>query len=184
MSSIAAKLQQVRQRITRACDGAGRPAQNVTLLAVSKTFGATPVRSVPPPASVTSARTTQEALAKMDAFGRSACRAALALHRAAAEQQDPCRGRRLRLGAQRGPAEDRATPGREQRPGTCRCCSCACRSTSAAKPARAASGRTRVHAVAQAVAALPAQRIAAARADGHSGAGGGCRRAAPHPGAA
>ena len=44
MSSIAANLQQVRQRITRSCDDAGRPAQSVTLLAVSKTFGATQIR--------------------------------------------------------------------------------------------------------------------------------------------
>jgi PLP dependent protein len=44
MSSIAANLQQVRQRITCACDAAGRSAQSVTLLAVSKTFDATQVR--------------------------------------------------------------------------------------------------------------------------------------------
>ncbi len=44
MASIDANLQQVRQRIARACDGAGRCAQSVTLLAVSKTFGATEVR--------------------------------------------------------------------------------------------------------------------------------------------
>jgi len=44
MSSIEANLQQVRQRITRSCDDAGRPAQSVTLLAVTKTFGATQVR--------------------------------------------------------------------------------------------------------------------------------------------
>jgi len=44
MSSIEANLQQVRRRITRSCDDAGRPAQSVTLLAVTKTFGATHVR--------------------------------------------------------------------------------------------------------------------------------------------
>jgi pyridoxal phosphate enzyme (YggS family) len=44
MSSIAANLQQVRQRITCACDAVGRSAQSVTLLAVSKTFDATQVR--------------------------------------------------------------------------------------------------------------------------------------------
>jgi PLP dependent protein len=38
--SIANKLQEVMQRIDRAVLGAGRPAASVTLLAVSKTFGA------------------------------------------------------------------------------------------------------------------------------------------------
>jgi pyridoxal phosphate enzyme (YggS family) len=44
MASIEQNLQEVRQRIARACHEAGRPAQSVTLLAVSKTFGATAVR--------------------------------------------------------------------------------------------------------------------------------------------
>jgi hypothetical protein len=44
MSSIEANLQQVRQRITRSCHDAGRPEQSVTLLAVGKTFGATQLR--------------------------------------------------------------------------------------------------------------------------------------------
>jgi pyridoxal phosphate enzyme (YggS family) len=44
MASIEANLQQLRQRIARACDVAGRPAQSVTLLAVTKTFDATAVR--------------------------------------------------------------------------------------------------------------------------------------------
>jgi pyridoxal phosphate enzyme (YggS family) len=44
MASIEANLHQVRQRIARACHAAGRPAQSVTLLAVSKTFDATQVR--------------------------------------------------------------------------------------------------------------------------------------------
>jgi pyridoxal phosphate enzyme (YggS family) len=44
MSSIEANLQQLRQRIARACHDAGRSAQSVTLLAVSKSFGATQVR--------------------------------------------------------------------------------------------------------------------------------------------
>ena len=69
MSSIAAKLQQVRQRITRACDGAGRPAQSVTLLAVSKTFGATPVREAHAAGQRDFGENyVQEALAKMDAL--------------------------------------------------------------------------------------------------------------------
>jgi PLP dependent protein len=44
MSSVAAKLQQVRGRIASACQLAGRPVQSVTLIAVSKTFGAAAVR--------------------------------------------------------------------------------------------------------------------------------------------
>jgi len=44
MSSIVSNLQQVKRRIAHACDEAGRDAQSVTLLAVSKTFGADAVR--------------------------------------------------------------------------------------------------------------------------------------------
>jgi PLP dependent protein len=69
MSSIEQNLQQVRQRITRACDEAGRPAQSVTLLAVSKTFGATPVRQAHAAGQRDFGENyVQEALAKMDAL--------------------------------------------------------------------------------------------------------------------
>ena len=44
MASIEGKLQQVGQRIALACATAQRPVQSVTLLAVSKTFGAEAVR--------------------------------------------------------------------------------------------------------------------------------------------
>lgn len=44
MATIASKLQQVRARLDRACDSARRPVQSVTLVAVSKTFGANAVR--------------------------------------------------------------------------------------------------------------------------------------------
>jgi pyridoxal phosphate enzyme (YggS family) len=44
MASIELKLQQLRQRIADACAVAQRPVQSVTLLAVSKTFGAEAVR--------------------------------------------------------------------------------------------------------------------------------------------
>ncbi|MBE7940564.1 MULTISPECIES: YggS family pyridoxal phosphate-dependent enzyme [Ramlibacter] len=44
MTTIADKLQQVRQRMARACADAQRPADEVTLLAVSKTFGPEAVR--------------------------------------------------------------------------------------------------------------------------------------------
>lgn len=44
MATIAANIQQVRERIARACAAAQRPVQSVTLLTVSKTFGAPCVR--------------------------------------------------------------------------------------------------------------------------------------------
>jgi pyridoxal phosphate enzyme (YggS family) len=44
MSSVAAKLQQVRTRIAAACETSQRPVQSVTLLAVTKTFGPQAVR--------------------------------------------------------------------------------------------------------------------------------------------
>lgn len=44
MASVDDNLQHVRQRIAQACAAAGRPVQSVTLLAVSKTFGAAAVR--------------------------------------------------------------------------------------------------------------------------------------------
>jgi hypothetical protein len=44
MGSIDANLQEVKRRIAAACDAAGRSAQSVTLLAVSKTFGPDVVR--------------------------------------------------------------------------------------------------------------------------------------------
>lgn len=44
MTSIAANLQQVKERVWRACEAASRSRAEVTLLAVSKTFGADAVR--------------------------------------------------------------------------------------------------------------------------------------------
>jgi pyridoxal phosphate enzyme (YggS family) len=44
MATIAANIQQVRERIARACAAAQRPVQSVTLLSVSKTFSAEAVR--------------------------------------------------------------------------------------------------------------------------------------------
>lgn len=44
MTTIAGNLQHVRARIARACEACGRPADAVTLLAVSKTFGPDAVR--------------------------------------------------------------------------------------------------------------------------------------------
>jgi pyridoxal phosphate enzyme (YggS family) len=69
MASIELKLQQLRQRIADACTRAQRPVQSVTLLAVSKTFGADAVRA----AHAAGCRAfgenyVQEALAKIDAL--------------------------------------------------------------------------------------------------------------------
>src|SRR5689334_22225789 len=44
MTTIAANLQTVHERITHACTDAGRDVNEVTLLAVSKTFGPDAVR--------------------------------------------------------------------------------------------------------------------------------------------
>ncbi|MBN9370768.1 MULTISPECIES: YggS family pyridoxal phosphate-dependent enzyme [unclassified Hydrogenophaga] len=44
MTTIAGNLQQVKERLWRACDGASRGSAEVTLLAVSKTFGPDAVR--------------------------------------------------------------------------------------------------------------------------------------------
>jgi pyridoxal phosphate enzyme (YggS family) len=69
MASIEANLQQVRQRIARACHAAGRPAQSVTLLAVSKTFDATQVRLAHAAGQREFGENyVQEALAKIDAL--------------------------------------------------------------------------------------------------------------------
>jgi PLP dependent protein len=45
MGNIGSKLQEVKRRIASACDSAARDAQSVTLLAVSKTVGADAVRA-------------------------------------------------------------------------------------------------------------------------------------------
>jgi pyridoxal phosphate enzyme (YggS family) len=79
MGSIGSNLQEVRQRIARACTEAGRDANSVTLLTVSKTFAAEAVRE----AHAAGARAfgenyVQEALAKIDALAD--LRAQLAWH--------------------------------------------------------------------------------------------------------
>ncbi len=70
MTQIAQQLAAVRSRIVRACGGAGRPAADVKLLAVSKTFGADAVRA----AAAAGQRDfgenyLQEALAKQSLLG-------------------------------------------------------------------------------------------------------------------
>jgi PLP dependent protein len=69
MASIELKLQQLRQRIGDACTLAERPVQSVTLLAVSKTFGADAVREAHDAGQRAFGENyVQEALAKIDAL--------------------------------------------------------------------------------------------------------------------
>ncbi|MES2959311.1 MAG: YggS family pyridoxal phosphate-dependent enzyme [Pseudomonadota bacterium] len=69
MASIAVKLQQVRERIAAACAAAQRPVQSVTLLAVSKTFGAEAVReAVAAGQRAFGENYVQEGLAKINAL--------------------------------------------------------------------------------------------------------------------
>lgn len=69
MTSVAPKLQQLRDRIAAACAAAGRPVQSVTLLAVSKTFGADAVReAVAAGQQVFGENYVQEALDKIAAL--------------------------------------------------------------------------------------------------------------------
>ena len=58
MTTIRSNLQRVHERIAAACAGAQRPVNEVTLLAVSKTFGPEAVREACRRASAPSARTT------------------------------------------------------------------------------------------------------------------------------
>ena len=69
MGSIGSNLQEMKRRIADACTAAGRDAQSVTLLAVSKTFGIDAVRA----ASAAGQRAfgenyVQEGLAKIEAL--------------------------------------------------------------------------------------------------------------------
>ena len=69
MTIEPSKLQQVRDRIAQACAEAGRPVQAVTLLAVSKTFGADAVRAVAAQGQAAFGENyVQEALAKIEAL--------------------------------------------------------------------------------------------------------------------
>ena len=69
MTSVAANLQHVRQRIAAACAQADRPVQAITVLAVSKTFGADVVRQAHAAGLYAFGENyVQEALAKIDAL--------------------------------------------------------------------------------------------------------------------
>jgi pyridoxal phosphate enzyme (YggS family) len=69
MESIGTRLQAVRERIAEACREAGRDANSVTLLAVSKTFGPETLRAAHAAGQRAFGENyVQEALAKMDAL--------------------------------------------------------------------------------------------------------------------
>ncbi len=69
MASIEHNLHEVQRRISRACDAAGRSAQSVTLLAVSKTFDADAVRAAHAAGQRAFGENyVQEALAKIEAL--------------------------------------------------------------------------------------------------------------------
>ena len=69
MGSIGSRLQEVKGRIARACRAAGRAENSVTLLAVSKTFGAGAVREAHAAGQAAFGENyVQEALAKIDAL--------------------------------------------------------------------------------------------------------------------
>jgi pyridoxal phosphate enzyme (YggS family) len=70
MSSVAAKLQQVRTRIATACEASQRPVQSVTLLAVTKTFGPQSVREAHAAGQQAFGENyVQEALEKIESLG-------------------------------------------------------------------------------------------------------------------
>jgi pyridoxal phosphate enzyme (YggS family) len=69
MATISDKLQRARARIAAACESVGRPVQSVTLLAVSKTFGADAVREAHAAGQCAFGENyVQEALAKIGAL--------------------------------------------------------------------------------------------------------------------
>jgi PLP dependent protein len=69
MSSVEAKLQQVRTRIATACEASQRPVQSVTLLAVTKTFGPQAVRdALAAGEHAVGENYVQEALEKMESL--------------------------------------------------------------------------------------------------------------------
>jgi pyridoxal phosphate enzyme (YggS family) len=70
MSSVEAKLQQVRTRIATACETSQRPVQSVTLLAVTKTFGPQAVRdALAAGQHAFGENYVQEALEKIESLG-------------------------------------------------------------------------------------------------------------------
>jgi uncharacterized pyridoxal phosphate-containing UPF0001 family protein len=69
MGSIGSNLQEVKRRIAAACAASGRGANDVTLLAVSKTFGEAAVREAHAAGQREFGENyVQEALAKIEAL--------------------------------------------------------------------------------------------------------------------
>jgi PLP dependent protein len=90
MGSITSNLQEVKQRIAAACVGAGRSANTVTLLAVSKTFSAAAVREAFDAGQRAFGENyVQEALAKIDAL--AALRSQIEWHMIGALQSNKTR---------------------------------------------------------------------------------------------
>jgi hypothetical protein len=117
----------------------------------------------------------QEALAKIDALADLRAASAVAPDRPAAEQQDARGGRGLRLGAQRGPAEDRAAAVRAA-PGAPPPLQVCLQVNISGEASKSGVAPAEVPALARGGGALPADARAAARADGDPRAG---RRRAP-----
>ena len=163
---IADKLAQVHARIASACAAAGRPVQSVTLLAVSKTFGIGGDRGGARRRPAALWRELRAGSAREDRRARQPRAASrMAPDRAAAEQQDARRRRKLRLGPFGRSPQDRRAAQRASGRRIWRRSRSACRSTSAARPARAASPRPRSPA-----SRMPSPRCrgCAARPDGDS----------------
>ena len=96
---IADKLAQVHARIASACEAAGRPVESVTLLAVSKTFGADAVAAAHAAGQRRFGENyVQEALAKIATLADLRAAPRMAPDRTAAEQQDARRRRAASTG--------------------------------------------------------------------------------------
>ena len=173
-AELAANLGQVRAQIAGACQRAGRSPQEVTLVAVTKTWPAEDVRRlVGLGVHDVAENRDQEAADKADGLCRARC--ALALRRPAADQQGPVRRPLRRRRADGRPAAAGAGP----RPGCGRrlpvVSSCSCRSPwprprTATRPGAVAAPRTSRRS------ATPSRRAEALRARGSDGRGTAGRR--------
>lgn len=93
MTSIAANLQQVRERLRRACEAVSRDSAEVTLLAVSKTFGADAVRQAHAAGQTAFGENyVQEGLDKIEQVALTLPREALAWHCIGPLQSNKTRG--------------------------------------------------------------------------------------------
>src|SRR5438477_6057172 len=112
MEAISANLATVRGRIEAAARAAGRPAEGVTLVAVSKTHPADSVRAALAAGQrVFGENRVQEALAKFPRIALRFSGSDLTSDRAAADQQGQGRGRALRRYRDRRPVAPRRGAG-------------------------------------------------------------------------